>query len=108
MEGNAFLILMTSDVLMFCFDAWAYDLDASLELLSGLLLLKYFKIVLISFWDFTEIGREIHSIYAELGLLTSLLFLPIAGWIFGVNLAEIFLLSELDCLSALRESQLAL
>jgi len=49
-------------------------------------------------------GGGIRSICVELGLLTSLLFLPIAGWIFGVNLAEIFLLSELNCLSALKES----
>ena len=103
-EGNASLILMTSDVLMFCFDVWAYNLGAGLELPSSLLLLKYFKIALISFWDFTEIGRRICSICTRLGLLTSLLFLPIASWIFGVNLAKIYLLSELNCLSTLRES----
>ena len=79
MERNAFLILMISDILMFCFDAWVYDLGASLELSSNLLLLKYFKIMLTSFWDFAGIGRGICSICAGLGLLTSLLFLPIAS-----------------------------
>ena len=83
-------------------------MGTSLELLFGLLLLKYFKIVLISFWNFVEMGGGIRSICVKLGLLTSLLFLPIASWIFGVNLAEIFLLSELNCLSALKEFQLAL
>ena len=80
MEENAFLILMTLDVLIFCFDTWAYDSNAGLELLFNLLLLKYFGIMLTSFWDFAEIGKRICSICVGLGLLTSLLFLPIASW----------------------------
>ena len=103
-EENVFLILMTSDILMFCFEAWAYDLDVGLDLLSSFLLLKYFKIVLTSFWDFTGIDGGIHSICTRMGLLISLLFLLLASWIFGVNLVEIFLLRELACLSASRES----
>jgi len=46
------------------------------------------------------IDRGILSIFARDSLLISLLFLPVAGWIFGVNLAAIFLLRKLDCLSA--------
>ena len=106
--GYTSLILIISDMLMFCFEAWAYDLGGCLELTSCLLFLKYFEIALTSLWDFAGIYGEILSMCIGLGLLTSLLFLLVAGWIFRVNLAIIFLLSELDYLSVLKVSQLAL
>ena len=99
-DGNISLILMTSDVLIFCFEAWVYDFGGCLLVLAGLLLLKNLEIMLTSFWDLAEIGEGILSIFARDGLLISLLFLPVVGWIFRVNLAAIFLLRELDCLSA--------
>ena len=36
---------------MFCLEAWAYDIADLLESVTILLLLKYFKIALTSFWD---------------------------------------------------------
>ena len=100
MEGNTSLILITSDMLVFCFKAWAYDFEGCLVLIASLLLLKYFEITLTSFWDLAGIDKGILSIFARIGLLISLLFLPVADRIFRVNLAVIFLLSKLDCLSA--------
>jgi len=104
MKGNASLILIISDMLIFYFKAWVYDFGNCLELVASLLFLKYFEITLTSFWDLAEIGGGILSMFTRLGLLISLLFLLEASWIFRVNLATIFLLSVLDCLSAWRES----
>ena len=71
-----------------------------LRLVAGLLLLKYFKIALTSFWDLAGMGREILSMFAGTCLLVSLLFLPGDRLTLGVNLVAIFLLSEFDCLLA--------
>ena len=49
MKGNASLILITSDMLIFCFKAWMYDFGNCLELVAGLLFLKYFKMTLTFF-----------------------------------------------------------
>ena len=98
-DRNIFLILMTLDVLIFYFEAWVYNFRGCLVILASLLLLKNLEITLTSFRDLVGIGREILSIFTRDGLLISLLFLPVAGWIFEVNLATIFLLRELDCLS---------
>ena len=94
------MILITLEVLVFCLEAWAYDLADCLGLVAGLLLLKYFEITLTSFWDLARMSREILSMFARADLLISLLFLLGEGTILGVNLAAIFLLSEFDCLSA--------
>ena len=99
-DGNVSLILMISNVLIFCFEAWAYNFRGCLVVLASLLLLKNLEITLTFFWDLAGIGRGILSIFVGDGLLISLLFLLVVGWIFGVNLAKIFLLRELDCLSA--------
>ena len=96
---NASLILMTSDVLIFYFEAWAYNFWGYLALLASLMFLKYLEIWLISFWDLARMGEGILSIFAGVGLLM-ILFLLVVGWIFGVNFAAIFFLRELDCLSA--------
>jgi len=97
--GNASLILMTSDVLIFYFKAWVYNFWGCLVLLAGLMFLKYLEIWLTSFWDLVGVGGRILSIFAGVSLLI-ILFLLVAGWIFGVNFAAIFFLRELDCLSA--------
>jgi len=49
MEKNTSLILITSDILIFCFEAWAYDFRGCLKLVASLLFLKYFEITLTSF-----------------------------------------------------------
>ena len=98
-DRNISLILITSDVLIFCFKAWVYNFGGYLVILAGLLLLKNLEITLIFFWDLVEIGGGILFIFTRDGLLISLLFLPVAGWLFGVNLATFFLLRKLDCLS---------
>ena len=52
-------------------------------------------------------GGRIFSILTGDGLLKALLFLATIGYVFGVNLAVIFLLSEIELLSACSTSQLA-
>ena len=44
---------------MFCLEAWAYDIADLLESVTILLLLKYFKIALTSFWDLAGMDKEI-------------------------------------------------
>ena len=61
-----------------------------------LLFLKYFEIMLISFWDLARISREIFLRFARTCLMVSLLFLPGVGVILGVNLDAIFFLREFD------------
>ena len=97
--GNTSLILMTSDMLIFCFKAWAYNFWGYLILLANLMFLKYLEIWLTSFWDLVEIGEGIFSIFARVGL-SIILFLLVMDWIFRVNFATIFFLRELNCLSA--------
>ena len=107
MEGNASLILITSEVLIFWLKTWAYDLAGCLRLAAYLLFLKNFKITLTSFWNLAKIDRGILLIFTRTGLMVFFLFFLRMGTTFRVNLDVIFLLSELGWLSAWREFQLA-
>ena len=113
--GKVSLILRTSDVLALVLVAWAYDL-AGLLLLSlflllaeGFLLWKYLEIAFTSFLDLARRRGRGGFLLMVTGtdFACSLLFLEVVGTIFGVNLDEIFSLSDSELLSVLRESQLA-
>jgi len=56
--GKASLILMTSDVLVLCLEAYMYDFWGCLVTLASLIFLKYLEIWLTSFCNLAGIGRE--------------------------------------------------
>jgi len=89
-----------------CFEAYTYNLLVLLELLVGLLFLKYLEIRLTSFCNLAGIGGGILLILAGVGLSTNLLLQFVGGMILGVSLSEIFCLRDLLFLSAINESHL--
>jgi len=83
-----------------------YDLLGGLNLLMGLIFLKYLEIWLTSFCNLAGIGSGIFSMLAGIGLFTVLLLLLDSGMILGVSLSEIFFLREIVFLSTMKESYL--
>ena len=72
MDGNIFLILITSKVLVLCFNAWAYVLLFPGLLVSGCLFLKYLKMALTFFCNLAGIGGGIFLILAGVDFMLSL------------------------------------
>ena len=83
-----------------------YDLLGMVELLMGLMFLKYLEIWLISFYDLAGIGSSIFSMLAGVVLSDALLLQLRVGMVLGVSLAKIFSLRDLVFLSTIRESYL--
>ena len=109
--GKDSLILSTSEVLVVCLKAWAYDLVSFIWFVMVLLSLKYFEIVLILVLDLAGSGGGGGGAFSmEMGtsLAISFLLLFLLGIILGVNLEDIFTLRVLVLLSIWRASYLAL
>ena len=62
--GKVSLILITLDILLVCLDACAYNFLGWLDLLTGLVFLKYLEIWLISFCDLAGIRGGIFLMLA--------------------------------------------
>jgi len=102
---KASLILMTSDVLVPCLEAYIYDFRGCLVILASLIFLKYLEIWLISFCDLVEISGGIFSILTGISLLMDLFLLETNG-IFKVNFTKNFCLRMFKFLLAISESHL--
>ena len=103
------LILSTSDILVGCLEAWAYDLVGFARLDLVLISLKYFEIVLNLLLDLAGSGGRGDAFSIEVGtsLAISFLLLFLLGMALGVNLEKIFALRVLVLLSVWKESYLA-
>jgi len=99
--GKNSLILSTSDVLVGCLEAWAYNLVGFARLDLVLVSLKYFKIMLTSLLDLARSGKRggAFSIEVGTGLAISFLLLFLLGAVLEVNLEKIFALRVLVLLS---------
>ena len=97
-EENVSLILITSAMLVFCLEAWVYNLGLLDASLSNLLLLKNLDILWISLGDLAGIRGRSLLILARSGSLISVLVFLGVTCILEVNLDTIFLLSDMKLL----------